>query len=757
MLFKKLVRTAWKYKIQFSSMIIMIALGVGVFLGFNVEWNSIEENILPFMEETNYADYRIYSNEGFSDEDIESIRSIEGVDSATRFFSVNANLVDSESSIALTVSEDYNVSTMHIVEGKEYDDSLSGIWLSDRFAEAHDIKVGDSISIAYLGNDIEFEVLGLAKSGEYVVCTSGSTQLMPDASSFGFGYITPDELSDAMSGFPFYPQINIISSRPEQELQDDIEDALAVSTLVSSKEDHIVYANVEGEVEEGKTMASVLPVLFLSIALLTMITTMHRIASNEKTQIGTLKALGFKDRTITMHYMSYGLMISIIGTSLGIGLGYLLAYSIIHPGSALSIFFDIPAWTFTMPDFSIPLLAFIIFALTAISVLSIRRMMRGNAAESLMPYTPKHVKNLLLERTPLWKHLSFAIKWNARDILRHKSRSLMTLVGVIGCMMLLISGLGMKDTMTSFLNVLDEDTSNYKTKITLTEDITNEEALSIVDDVDGDWLSMAGIEVGDENAVLEVYDISGNKIRFVDEDNNPIDISSDGVYLCLRLADDYKIGDNLEFSIYGEDEPREVKVAGFFRSSFSKSVVITEEYAKDNNIPYQISTIFTDEDIDSISESDFIENVQSKKSIIDSYESFTDIMNTMVIILVITSMILGAVVLYNLGVMSYVERYRELATLKVLGFKDKHIGKLLIMQNMWLTLIGMVIGFFGGIYALEYLILKLSSEYEMKSDLGILTYSVSILITFGVSLVVGLLVAAKNKHIDMVEALKSGE
>ena len=128
----------------------------------------------------------------------------------------------------------------------------------------------------------------------------------------------------------------------------------------------------------------------------------------------------------------------------------------------------------------------------------------------------------------------------------------------------------------------------------------------------------------------------------------------------------------------------------------------------------------------------------------------------MVIILVV-AVILGVVVLYNLGIMSYVERSRELATLKVLGFRNRTIGKLLISQNIWLTVIGVLIGLPAGVGVLQWLLTALAGEYEMKLMLGALTYSVSILLTFGVSLLVGLMVAGKNKKIDMVEALKGTE
>ena len=133
------------------------------------------------------------------------------------------------------------------------------------------------------------------------------------------------------------------------------------------------------------------------------------------------------------------------------------------------------------------------------------------------------------------------------------------------------------------------------------------------------------------------------------------------------------------------------------------------------------------------------------------------IMNAFVLILALAAALLGVVVLYNLGVMSYVERSRELATLKVLGFRDWHIGRLLIGQNLWLILAGVLLGLHAGIGVLQFLLVTLADEYELKLALGALTYSVSILLTFGVSLAVGWMMAGKNRKADMVEALKGAE
>ncbi len=756
MLIRKLFRTAWRYRSQFISMIIMIAIGVGIFLGFNIEWKSLEENTLSFLEDTNYADFRLYSENGFSKEDIDAIQKIDGVDAATRYLAVNVGVKDTRKSVSLNVSENYTVSTMLVMEGAAYNESTDGIWLSDKFAAANDITLGDTLTLTYTGMEISGRVIGLVKSGENMICVADENQLMPDYEAFGFAYISPEKLETSL-GMAFYPQINVISEMEKSELEEAVKDALGRTILVTSKEVHTAYAGAKSESEEGKTMGSILPVLFLAIAILTMVTTMHRISANEKVQIGTLKALGFRDRKILLHYTSYGLMIGLFGTILGIALGYFVAALIISPTGMMSTYLDMPDWSLTMPGFCIPVIIATVVSLTLISFLSVKKMLKGTAADALRPYVPKAMKKSVLEKLPFWNSLPFGTKWNIRDILRHKSRSAMTLIGVIGCMLLLVGGLGMKDTMAGFMKMLDQDVSNYTTKINLSESADNEAIRKLAETVDGDWQASSGISYEGNTIILEIYQVNKEKVRFLNEENQLMKLKDDGVYLCLRLADTAAIGDTIEFSPYGSEETYQVKVAGYVRSLMSECIMMTDAYADSVGIDYHIGSIYTDQPLENIEDSSLISGKQDKKMIMDTYDTFMEIMNVMVLIFVVAAIVLGTVVLYNLGVMSYVERYRELATLKVLGYRDKRIGSLLISQNIWLTVIGVVIGLPAGVGVLHILITSLVSEYELSLTLGVLTYSVSILLTFGVSLVVGWMVAKKNKKIDMVEALKGAE
>ena len=759
MLFKKLWRTMGLYKAQFISMIIMIALGVGIFIGFNMEWVSIEKNTDSFFEATDFADYRIVSETGFTEDDLENISSIDEACRASRYVCVNADVKGRDGdSVALTVTENEDVSGVMVISGDAYDsESADGIWLSDKYADANDIEAGDKLTLEYGSIEIKGEVKGLIKASEHMVCVRDETQLMPDYSTYGYAYISP-KFYEKSEGFEYYPQINVISDMSKKEFTDKIDEALDRTLPVLSRAENSSSVGADSEIEEGKTMSAVLPVLFLLIAVLTMVTTMHRLAANEKLQIGTLKALGFKDRKILRHYTSYAFMIGIIGSAIGVALGYLVAHMIMNPDGTMGTYFDMPEWELYLPWFCYVILGAMIALLTLIGYLSVKKMLAGTAVDALRPYSPKKMKRLLIERSRIFDSLSFGVRWNLRDAMRHKSRMAMSLIGIAGCTLIITAVLGMSDTMDDFLKTYYDEATNYSSRIYVAEDASEDARNELAEEYDGDWSASVSVQIEDKAVSLDIYDTPNDKVRFISADDGFTEIKDSGAYICRRIADELELdeGDTFDISPYGGDDKYTLKVSGVTRS-VSESIVISPEYADELGIDYVMDSIYTDTPKADIKTDSTIKSVQSKQAIIDSFDSFMGMMNAMIIILILAAVVLAIVVLYNLGVMSYTERYTEMATLKVTGFRDRKIGRLLIGQNMWTSLIGVIVGIPAGVGMLSYMMNALAPEYEMEIAITFATYIVSVLITFGVSMIVSLMVARKNRHIDMVEALKGTE
>ncbi len=759
MLAKKMLRTAWLYKAQFISMILMVMLGVGMFVGFNMEWASIEENMFSFFDDCHFADYRLVNERGFSAEDVEKISKIEGVDSVGRFLSVNADVKNGGgNSVALTVTTNPEVSSFVLIDGEKYDpESTDGVWISDRYAEKNGVKKGDFITFIYRNAEIAGTVKGFIKAAEQMICVRDKTQLMPDFSTHGYAYVSPALYKNA-TGLDYYPRIDVVSDLKKEVFSEKANAALQKTTILLTKEDTIAYSQAEGEVEEGKTMGSILPALFLLIGLLTMVTTMHRLTAKEKTQIGTLKSLGFHDGKIAVHYTSFAFFVAVVGTALGVGLGFLIARMIMNPNGSMGTYLDLPEWKLVLPGFCAAILVAIILILTLIGFLSVRKMLAGTAADALRPYTPKKVKPMRIEKTKLFHKLSFGTRWNMRDIVRHKARTAMSLIGIVGCTILILASFGMKDTMNSFLNIYYDNGLNYSSRIFFTETATDEQKREIITKYKGDFGGSLSVQAEEKTVALDVCDITRDKIRFVSDNDEKFTLGDDGAYVCMRLAEKFglKKGDSLSVSPFGTDDVYRLTVAGVFRS-VSENIVITDKYAEKTGIPYVIDSVYTDTAKADIGASDAIKSVQSKQMIMDSFEVFLSMMDMMVYLLVGGALLLGIVVLYNLGTMSYTERYREMATLKVVGFRDKRIGRLLAEQNLVLSAVGILIGIPLGAWTLSYLLKVLASEYEMKMAISAGSYLITTALTIGMSLLVSLLVARKNQKIDMVEALKGQE
>ena len=487
----------------------MIALGVGIFLGFNMEWYSLEKDSSYILDECGFADFRIMSEKGFSGEDADKIRSIEGVDDVSRFLGVNMTVKDDEDILTLSVSENMKISGFIVTAGEQYDaECKDGVWLSDKYAEANHIAIGDEMTFRYKVFEVTGVVKGLVKSGEYLICVPDETQLMPDYTTYGFFYASP-EFVRSMLGTEFYSQINVVGKIEKSVFSEKVSDALGETMVIISKDETISYAEAMGESNEGKTMAAVLPVLFLAIAVLTMVTTMHRITASEKTQIGTLKALGFKDRRIIRHYTAFGGFIGLIGTAIGIALGWWVGWFIMNPGGSMGTYLDMPDWTLKTPVFVWFVLVGIVLLLIFLSYMSVHEMLKGTAAEALRPYTPKKMRSLFIERFGWWKKLSFGTKWNLRDSLRHKARSFMTLFGVFGCMLLVVASFGMKDTLDVFIEQFYDSALDYENRIYLdSRNITSDDVDRLALEYDADKGATAGVELNGKSVSLEIYELT---------------------------------------------------------------------------------------------------------------------------------------------------------------------------------------------------------------------------------------------------------
>lgn len=751
MLKRKIIRTLLNYKAQMISMLLMIILGVGIFLGCNIEWYSIKTNRTNYYEDTGYPEYRIYKD-SFSLDELQYVKDFSDVKYATRALTTLGSL-NNNTYLMLNVLEDcQNIKPLYI-DGEVYSNEADGIYLSDLYAKENNIKLNDYLDIEVEEFKIHEPVKGLIKSSEYLICLKDSSQLLPNYKEYAYCYLSPKMITKYL-GQAFYNTVYASSKLSPSDFEAEAFNALGASITVLSYQDETGYSGSNGEIEEGKTMALLIPTAFILIAVLTMVTTMARISTNERIQMGVLKSLGFKRKKIARHYSLYGLIIGTAGTLIGCVLAYGIAYYIINPKGPMSTYLDFPSWHLYMPWYGVLIVILLPITLGIISYLIVNSELKGTACETLKPKREKAVKASYIEKTKFFSKASFQTKWNIRDMLRHKARTIMSIIGVLFSTVLIFACMGMRDTVIDFKNTLYNENYNFENKLTLNSQISNTKALDLASKYEADYEANVAIKLNDKTVVLSIINNSRNLLGIVDEKENRLELKDGGVYVCRRIKDDgYKINKEIDFNLYGSKEIISSKVIGVCLS-MTEGIYMTENTANELGISYKIQTLYTN--LNAMVDSN-VSSITTKTELLSAFNTMMEMMDSMIWILILASAILAVVVLYNLASLGYIEKIREMSTLKVIGFTNKKIAKILVVGTIWITVVGLIIGLPLGAYLLDILLRALAGEYEMNMAFGYLSYIVGIVVPFLVSLVTIYLISKKTKKLDMVSALKERE
>lgn len=751
MLKRKIIRTLLNYKAQMISMLLMIILGVGIFLGCNIEWYSIKTNRTNYYEDTGYPEYRIYKD-SFSLDELQYVKDFSDVKYATRALTTLGSL-NNNTYLMLNVLEDCQNIKPFYIDGEVYSNEADGIYLSDLYAKENNIKLNDYLDIEAEGFKIHEPVKGLIKSSEYLICLKDSFQLLPNYKEYAYCYLSHKMITKYL-GQAFYNTVYASSKLSTSDFEAKALNALGASITVLSYQDETGYSGSNGEIEEGKTMALLIPTAFILIAVLTMVTTMARISTNERIQMGVLKSLGFKRKKIARHYSLYGLIIGIIGTLIGCVLAYGIAYYIINPKGPMSTYLDFPSWHLYMPWYGVLIVILLPITLGIISYLIVNSELKGTACETLKPKREKAVKASYIEKTKFFSKASFQTKWNIRDMLRHKARTIMSIIGVLFSTVLIFACMGMRDTVIDFKNTLYNENYNFENKLTLNSQISNTKALDLASKYEADYEANVAIKLNNKTVVLSIINNSRNLLGIVDEKENRLELKDGGVYVCRRIKDDgYKINKEIDFNLYGSKEIISSKVIGVCLS-MTEGIYMTENTANELGISYKIQTLYTN--LNAMVDSN-VSSITTKTELLSAFNTMMEMMDSMIWILILASAILAVVVLYNLASLGYIEKIREMSTLKVIGFTNKKIAKILVVGTIWITVMGLIIGLPLGAYLLDILLRALAGEYEMNMAFGYLSYIVGIVVPFLVSLVTIYLISKKTKKLDMVSALKERE
>lgn len=317
MLFRKMLRDMRYNKTQFISIFLLAFLGVFIYSGVLSEGNGLATTADEFYESTNFADTWIYST-GFSEEDAEAVSGVDGVTGVERRLTMKSiGDFNNHPTVRLHFVEDNKISRFYLVEGEAFSiRDKDGIWIDSRFAEAKGLTIGNKISLKIDSVTLQKTIRGLIMSPEYVY-SAGEDDIVPIHANYGYGVLSYQAFPEQLP-ITFTELLITTKQEADQKLENRIDDALKGNYNAFMKQSSLrSFVQFDEEMKEHRAIGKIFPMIFLAVAVLTIVTTMSRLVNSQRTQIGIMKAVGYKRRRILFHYVSYGLWISIFGAVVG--------------------------------------------------------------------------------------------------------------------------------------------------------------------------------------------------------------------------------------------------------------------------------------------------------------------------------------------------------------------------------------------------------------------------------------------------------
>ncbi len=544
------------------------------------------------------------------------------------------------------------------------------------------------------------------------------------------------------------------------------------------------YANYGEDADRVDKISAVFPVFFILVAALVCLTTMSRMVEEQRTQIGTMKALGYGTKTIIGKYMSYALLASILGAAIGLSVGFVLFPKIIF--AAYLIMYQLPPvmtpyhWPMALGSVLVSILC-----TTGAAFLACRKELAAQPSQLMRPKAPKNGKRVLFERLPfLWNRLSFSMKVTIRNLFRYKARVLMTILGTGGCTALILAGFGMQYSISSIVDKQYQTIFHHDVMIALEENTTSaqlktlHETLNNTDYLD-DFMYIYSKKIDasslapTRSAFLFVAEDTKHLETFVDFhtriEKTPLTLSDDGVIINEKLAKllKIKVGDSI--TLHENNQLQKVPVTGimenytmnyiymssaFYKQTFQKqaeaNMVLASMQEENSKQESALATMLLEQDA-----------VLGISYTRETGKTFADMIGSLNIIVGVIILFAGAlafIVLYNLTNINVNERIRELATIKVLGFYDGEVSSYIYRENTISAMLGMVTGLGIGIILHRFIIQTAEVEMVMFNPaISRSGFLYACVLTMFFTLIVNIALHFRLKRIDMVESLKSVE
>ena len=567
----------------------------------------------------------------------------------------------------------------------------------------------------------------------------------------------------------------------EEELldaRDEIDSMDTPDLTILDRNSNVGYNNLDSSSDIVAGVSRVFPVFFILIAALVCITTMTRMIDEERTQIGTLKALGYTDREIMNKYLIYSGSGAVLGCALGIAAGSTIFPQILWKAYCIMLSIQ-PNVVLTV---NWPLSLAVLVTYTAIMLFvtwwCCHKTLAENPAELIRPKAPEAGKQIFVEKLPFWKRISFLNKVTIRNIFRYKQRLAMMLIGIGGCTALLLTGFGLRDSISNVAAYQFENVTKYDMSVYFREEPSERQQGKFIKAVEHDasnrmFYHQSSVEVDFDNRVKEVYLLSGGDemTEFIDfhKGETPLSLpEKNQVLLSSGVAENLGIRQGDEVILRNSDlEELHLTVSAIYDNHvYNYAIVspetITEQWGREPE--YQMAFICVKDGADvhalgaAISDLSFVMNVAVSEDLAATVGRMMEALDLVVWVIVFCAGLLAVTVLYNLTNININERIREIATIKVLGFNAAETASYVFKENLALTVVGALLGLVFGKLLLIFVMSQIKIDMVWFT---VLTEPVSYLWSIGLTLLSALVVDFvfyfRLDKINMAEALKSVE
>lgn len=591
------------------------------------------------------------------------------------------------------------------------------------------------------------------------------------------------------SGWTEYNQSKTESQRQLEEVaqkitdgQKQLEQLEHPKWYVLDRHTNVGFESFCGDASRMESLSTVFPIIFFLVAALVALTTMTRMVEEERVLIGTFKALGYKKRTIMAKYVIYAGVATLAGCIVGVLICNAMipvvcwnSYRIMYVAPGLTAIYQWP---------------YILAAAAACAVCTIGATLlvcystlREKPAALMLPKAPKSGKRILLERIrPIWKRLKFTHKVTARNLFRYKKRLFMTIVGIAGCTALMLTGFGIKDSVSSIVSNQYEDIYQYNTSITLKNDTINPTTRQILDDSSKfeNYLPVSSFSAefhAGDNSFSGTVMVPSDSSRWKDfivlrtrRLHRDIPFDQDSVVITEKLAKKLGVGIGDSVSFETEDGQNvSFQITGITEHYLYHYLYIAPELYEETvgsapSYNQVIANSSSSEEADQaalsneLSQQSDVNTVSFTQDMSGPFDEMISSLDYIILILIVCAGLLAFVVLYNLTNINITERQRELATIKVLGFYDREVSAYIYRETSLLTILGCAAGLLLGVLLHSFVIQTVEVDMVMFGrSIAPMSFVYSALLTILFSIIVDLFMNKKLKRISMVESLKSVE